>query len=290
MPVAVFRFRRAFGVRRSRTRLEGAASALLGAILKNGQVEGDWFLAWSGATLTARCTMPAADALDDRYATHWVREELQAAERAFARPPSIAIEGEHDPVQAPAWKSAGSLVLFTQAFDSASPVCCGRTRRPIPPYALPLDPTEREHLVFWAEAYRHTDSLWIDGGVLERAIYRQLADPRSSLLRRGRRLAALLERRTSLPTYVFVMRYHGRRAGEGRRRCPGCGGAWRRRGRRGHLPAWWFPFVCPRCRLASQIGPDITEPMLSKIGEFRVRSSGATGGGRRLTRTLSLLQ
>ncbi len=204
---------------------------------KNGQVQGEWILGWRGQCLSAWSEVPAADSLLGRHAAPWVVEALGRVTAAFGAAPRWEILGEASPRRAPSWESAASLLVFTHAFDRGSPVCRGESRHGVPLYALPLSPAERENLLFWAGEYRHTDSLWLASGALEKAAYRQLADPSSPLMREGRRLAGHLEERTDRPTYLFVLRYHGRIRGEARRPCPSCGGVWGRRPGRGPLAA-----------------------------------------------------
>ena len=276
MPVAEFRFRRKGAPRASRAKLEDAAESLLAALWKNGQVEGEHLAAWDGGSFTAWCRVPAADFLEDRYSTDYVADALQEVAAAFGEGPDVRILGDERPIRSPSWRSAKSLLLFTNFLDRSSPVSRGDRRQSIPLYALPLDQVEREGRMFWAERYRDTDSLWMDSGALEVPAYREMADVFRPLLAEARELARTIEDRTSVPTYTYLHRYYGRRGGEPGRRCPSCGRKWTGRG---PVAAWYFPLRCDPCRLVTDVAVDFHEPRLARIGDY-VPSSRPSGSRR----------
>ena len=272
MPVAEFRFRRATRRRASRAQVQDTAEAFLVALEKNGQIEGDWVLAWKGDILSAWCEAPAADSLDERNDSPWVTEALGKVAAAFGSHPRFRFHGDTMRLRSPSWRTAKSLLLFTHAFDRQSPVCRSGDLAAIPLYTLPLEPPDRQDLLFWAREYRDLDHLWLACGPLELAAYRQLAEVHRPLLIEGRRLARLIEERTSRPTFTFVHRYYGRKREEGNRRCPFCGRRWKRQA--GH-----FPFGCDPCRLVSDEAVEFDEPRLARIGDF-VPSSPPAGSPR----------
>src|SRR5437867_10465246 len=105
---------------------------------------------------------------------------------------------------------------------------------------------------------------------LELPAYRQLADPRATLAKNGLELCRAIEKATGLSTYYYLHRYYAFERGEERRRCPSCGGQWRRRPRQpvfGGLKG--FEFRCDRCRLVSTQGSDTTSKRNAAIGAGR---------------------
>src|SRR5689334_2953611 len=160
---------------------------------KNGQVEGEGTSGWIGKDYCAWYVLAEPDSLDERHGTPYVARALGDVVAAFGRKPVIEVLGAPDTRRPPSWRSAKSLLLFTHAFDRASPVCGGESRHPVPVYSLPIDEREREGLIQWAHHYRKVDSLWFDGGAFEDITYRQMADPFRELLTEGREFARLVE-------------------------------------------------------------------------------------------------
>ncbi len=272
MALAEFRFRRRRTRRARREKLQDAALDLLAALRRNGQIEGEWVHAWKGDDFSAWCEAPAADSLDSKFDSPWVTEALEKATAVFGAPPDYRFHGDRVRHRSGTWRLARSLILFTHFVDRQSPVCRGRDLAAIPVYTLPLDQKERQDVVSWAEEYRVIDALWMGSGTLEMESYRQMADPARPLLVESRRLARLIEERTSRPTYTFVHRYYGRKGEEGRRRCPVCGGKWKPQKE-------YFPLRCEPCRLVSDVAVDFDEPRLARIGDW-VPSSRPSGSRR----------
>jgi predicted nucleic acid-binding Zn ribbon protein len=236
---------------------------------KNGQVCGEPMFSSSKGAVTAFVEAAALDALDPRHGSPWVQDALDDVTRAFGTTPKWQVLGDPPRKRLAPWETARSLLLFTHMFDRASPVCHGEERSQVPLYTLPIGATEREQFVFWAEAYRHVDALWIGSGSLELPAYRQLANPRSTLMANGHRLARLLERSTKRPVYSFALRSYGFASGDKDRRCPLCGGTWRVKRGRGPLGPWGFDYRCDRCRIVSWEATDLGEPRLALIGSYR---------------------
>lgn len=215
--------------------------------------------------------VPSPDSLDEAY--HSVRDlqNLAAVEAAFgARLAWTVAVPEATPVLLPlAPGEAADLYLFTHAFDRSSVVCRGETGAPIPLYLLPIDEDLSFRLRTWAASYRAIDGLWLRGGSLERASYRELADVRRPLLSTGRALAAEVERQTRSPTWVYVVRYHAFRTGEEERACPGCGGAWHHPTVAGARGLASHACRCDRCRLLSTDGVSLDGARLARVGAWR---------------------
>src|SRR2546425_4458429 len=160
----------------------------------------------------------------------------------------------------PSWKRARSLYLLTRLpFGREPPIHSPDLEDPIPLYLLPLSPSERQGIGFWAASYRLHHERWLLSGDLEARAYRQLADPRSELSTAGRESCSSIESATGKPTYYYLMRYYGRKSGEEGRLCPLCGGRWAVRGEDDTASRFSpFGFRCERCRLVFPAGASVS--------------------------------
>ncbi|MCO6510379.1 MAG: DUF2310 family Zn-ribbon-containing protein [Aridibacter famidurans] len=253
-----------------RDTLEEAVELYLGALIRNGQIYGEYLFSWHDAKLVVYAHLARPDALAARHNSEWARKSLDSVIEGFGHLPTCEIIEDDVPNRFPAWRRSKSFYLFTNAFDDVSPICSGDTDRPIPLYLLPLPELIRESIHSWSRSYSYHDCIWLDSGSLEIPAYKQLADPSSDLSERGRTLCAEIERATKIPTFYFLMRYWGRNKGEAVRLCPGCGGEW-------HLsdtdvderPFWDFHFRCERCRLVSHCAVSYEDERHARIGEFK---------------------
>ena len=241
-----------------------------GSLRKNGQIYGDYLFAWSNDNLVAYTCLARPNSLAERHHSAWGKSDLNRVMEAFGQPPTCDMIEDDVPQRFRSWERSTSFYLFTHAFDDTSPVCCGDTGSPIPPYLLPINQQTCEDLYYWARSYKYHDNIWMNSGALEIPAYKQLADPTSELSLSGRDLCAKIERAANIPTFYFVMRYWGRSNGEAARPCPICGGAWHvsddPTGRRGFHR---FPFRCQRCRLVAHSATSNDDERHAHIGEFK---------------------
>lgn len=261
-----------FGSARRRERrreLRELAERYLVALYQGGQTYGRARLAWSRGKLLAFVYLPRPQAPQSRFLPPWGEPDLAKVVEAFGREPSWSVLDDDVPQRFPSWKASSSLYLFTCSGDELSPVCCGDTGRAVPLYLLPVPAHVRCQLVFWAEAYRRHEQIWLDSRDLEIPAYKQLADPQSELSLRGRELGALVEKATKIPTFYFVARYWGRREGEDTRACAGCGRRWHVSRVGEGDPHHEFRFRCRRCRLVSHTAASDADQRRARIGEFR---------------------
>jgi len=250
--------------------LKNSAESYLAALLKNGQIYGEYLFAWSGGTLTAFTHLARPDSLAERYHSDWAMSDLNNVIEAFGQPPNCEIIDDDVPDGFPTWQASSSFYLFTHAFDDASAICCGDTGRPIPMYLLPITQQTRESIYFWARSYNYHDNIWLGSGALEIQAYKQLADPTADLSVTGRELCADIERATDIPTFYFMHRYWGRNDGEPVRLCPVCGGQWHTSDTSaGRQPFHRFHFRCDACRLVSHCADSYDDDENARIGEFR---------------------
>jgi len=258
------------GDNRRRESLRDAAETYLGSLLWNGQIYGDYLLAWSNAQLVGYTRAARPDSFAKRYHSQWGASTLNKLVEAFGRDPEWRIIEDDVPRRFPSWRRSSSLYLFTHAFDVTSPVSCGDSGKLIPVYLLPVSDQNREDLYRWASSYRHLDNIWLDSGALEIPAYKQLADPESDLSAAGRELCARLEKATQKPTFYYLTRYWGRADGEATRPCPLCGGEWHLSNQNADMtPFHKFSFKCDGCRLVSHIADSYEDERHARIGEYK---------------------
>jgi predicted nucleic acid-binding Zn ribbon protein len=164
--------------------------------------------------------------------------------------------------------------LFTHKNDWESPICRGDNGESVPLYFLPGEHEDREKIYFLQQEYRDYDSIWMSCGELEIPVYKQLATPDSELSSTGRELCTYIEEATGIPTYYYMMRYWGRRAGEEDRKCPGCGKNWSKKHHQKtkSTPFHIFDFMCEHCRLVSHTSNTSDDERHAVIGEWRSNS------------------
>jgi predicted nucleic acid-binding Zn ribbon protein len=251
--------------------LEDLMETYLASLLHNGQICSDYFFAWTKGQMNAYVHLVGPNGYSRRYHSKWGKDNLKNLAEAFGQEPSWLILEDGAPKRNSTWRGAPFLYLFTHAFDEGPPIRRGDKGMPIPSYLFPID---KGQLYSWQRDYYYFDNIWIGSGALEMPAYRQLADPKSELSQEGRELCQAIERATGIPTYYFLMRYWGRREGEEKRRCPGCGRLWRsetplkQNSLEKRNTFWKFPFKCNKCRLVSHLA-DSDDGRRASIGEYR---------------------
>ena len=240
----------------------------LGTLIKNGQLYGEYVLTCQRNTLIAFVYFADSEALLEQSHSELGKKQLGLIVKHFEIQPKSTILEEV--ASASDWQSAESFYLFTHLFDSTSPVCHGKTGKPIPTYKLPVSDSIQEGLYFWAESYRHHDAIWLESGVLEIPAYKQLADPHSGLARQGRELCTKIEQATGKATFYYLHRYWGRKGqAEENRLCPVCGCRWHVGDIANENGFWVFPFRCYPCRLVSHKADSFEDERHARIGEYR---------------------
>ena len=250
--------------------LRDAAETYLCSLLRNGQIHGDYLLAWSNAQLIGYTRVARPDSFAKGYHSQCGVADLNKLIEAFGRDPQWWIIDDDVPERFPDWHDSSTLYLFTHAFDDASPICCGDSGEPIPVYLLPISDQDRQGLYSWAGSYKDLDNVWLASGALEIPAYKQLADPTSDLSVTGRELCVRIENATKKPTYYYLTRYWGRNDGEATRPCPLCGGEWRLSDQNEDMtPFHKFQFKCDGCRLVSRIADSYEDERHARIGEYK---------------------
>lgn len=255
-----------------RESLGDAAETYLCSLLRNGQINGDYMLAWSNAQLIGYTRVARPDSFANGYHSQWGVADLNKLIEAFGRDPQWSVIDDDVPERFTDWRDSSSLYLFKHAFDDASPICWGDSGEPIPAYLLPISDQDRQELYSRAGSYKDLDNVWLASGAVEIPAYKQLADPTSDLSVTGRDLCVRIEKATKKPTYYYLTRYWGRDDGEGARPCPlRCGGEWRLSAHNDDMaPFHKFQFKCDGCRLASHIAVSYEADCYARIGEYKL--------------------
>ncbi len=233
--------------------LADAATRYLGAMLRNGQICGEYVTGWSEGIFRAFVRVSHRTAIEEKYLSEVGQECLATVQRQFGSAPVWEILDDNISRKVPTLKSATSLYLFTHGLNEDSPVHHGDRGTGLPLHLLPVDGRLRSELFCWAETYSDVDRIWFRTAALEMPAYEQLASINSELALNGRSLCRQLEESVGKPTFYYLIRHWGELATEDNRPCPGCGKAWQQSDSPmpSSIPFHKFHFRCDTCRLVS---------------------------------------
>lgn len=242
----------------------------IGSLFCNGQLCGEYIIAWTNQILNVHATITHPKAYESRFHSDWGKEKLVNIIKHFGEEPTWVMLDDDLPTRATGYKNLSSLYLFTSAFDWVPSVHRGDNGKSISTVSLPVSSKVREDIYRWERSYRHYDYIWIGCGRLEIPVYKQLANPQSELSIEGRDLCNEIESATGIPTYYYLMRYWGRRQGEEDRLCPSCGSAWYVKGETIETERFWnFHFRCDACRLISHLADSYEDERHARIDEYK---------------------
>ena len=97
------------GERSHRESLRDAAESYLAPLLWNGQIHGDYLLAWSNAQLIGYTRVARPDSFARRYHSQWGVSALKKLIEAFGRDPQWRIIDDDVPKRFPAWRRSSSF-------------------------------------------------------------------------------------------------------------------------------------------------------------------------------------
>ena len=240
------------------------------SLFHNGQLCGEYFYTWTNKILNAHATLTHTASFELKFHSEWGIKDLNEVILAFGHEPKWILLDDDIPKKMPDYKNSPFLYLFTSAFRWGSSIRRGDNGKPISPIMLPVSSQIKDDIYGWEKAYRQYDNIWLDSGVLEIPVYKQLADPKSELSNDGRKICADVEKATGIPTYYYLMRYWGRKNGKDQRKCPACGNQW-------HIEVketkkeqfWYFHFQCHECRLVSHKASSYDDERHARIGEYK---------------------
>lgn len=142
-------------------------------------------------------------------------------------------------------------------FKDWSPLISGPDEEPVPLYKIPYTAhgNTYDDIYFWDNNYNRVYYLWIGSAVGERWALKQLQNHDSELNTQGRDCCEIIEKLTDIPTYYFLMNYRAWSHKQDReRKCPNCGGDWLIEGK---TDRDFYAFKCDRCRLLSELSPNV---------------------------------
>lgn len=246
-------------------------SEYLCRLMNNGQITDDSFsYAAIKGIVHGYVNIPRSDAMILKHHTKWAKESLKKIKDYFKHEPQWHILEDDIPKRFLSWKSAKELYLFTHAFSENNYAVWSRVQeRSIPIYLLPLSDEEKEDIFRWSSTYVDYDNIWIHSGNLEMPAYKEIADVHSDLNKNGRELCKIIEKKTGIPTFYYLIRYYGRKENHDNRVCPGCGKPWHTKYLKlEDTPFHQFHFCCKKCRLVSHRCDDFNK-RYAKISEYR---------------------
>jgi predicted nucleic acid-binding Zn ribbon protein len=257
---------------KNKAEVEHAAESYLVALLRNGQICGEYVLGWTKGCFNAYVYLPRPNSFKIKFYSKWAKECLAKSSEMFSHDPSWTVLEDDIPKRFQSWKKTPSLYLFTAWPFHSPPVRSMDTGEPLPIYLLPLSDSERDEVYSWAYSYHNHDLIWTESGKLEIPAYKQLAEPDSELSSYGRQVCSNIEKATGIPTFYYLYRYWGRKDEYKSRSCPGCGRKWRVRPIQEHsAPFSDFPFQCDKCRLVSHDACTDEDAKYARIGEYKLR-------------------
>ncbi len=240
-------------------------------LMRRGQIAGSQYSwCYTNGQVQSFVNLTRPDSLLEKYHSQWCLGYIEKIFDIFGKNPTWKIVDDRVPKRFPNWRSSKGLVLYTDMFGYVNCVYKLNRKEKIPLYLLPLDDQEIEDIHFWIRSYRLHDGIWIGSGKLEIPAYKELADPTTELSTTGRELCSIIEKKTKIPTYYYMMRYWGRIEGEKRRRCPLCGDSWATEyATRDEAKFWEFDFLCEKCRLVSSLASSYDNQRCAHIGEYK---------------------
>jgi predicted nucleic acid-binding Zn ribbon protein len=249
---------------------ENIVADYLSSLLNNWQIIDRYYLTWMGGILHSHLFLSRPDSLSRQFHSEWGKKNIEKVSTYFNREPELIIKDDDIKKRYARWESSEYLYLRTHAFENCSPLFRGNDGTSIPLYLIPITDQEREYIRFLAEAYSHHDNIWIGSGELEIQAYKQIADPKSELMKAALEHCDNIEKATGKPTYCYLMRYYGRKKNEENRLCPLCGKNWSTGlSSIGAQNFWQFHFRCDDCRLVSHIADTDEDERHARIGEYR---------------------
>lgn len=249
---------------------ENIVGDYLSSLFNNWQIIDRYYLTWMKDILYSHIFLACPDSFKKEYHSEWGKKKLEEVTVYFKNEPEWTIKDDDIKKRYARWESADYLYLRTHAFENCSPIFRGNDGESIPLYLIPISDQEREYIRFWSKSYSDHDSIWIGSGQLEMQAYKQLADPKSELIKIALDHCDSVEKATDIPTYCYLMRYYGRKRDEERRLCPSCGKEWNTGVKsQKSLQFCEFHFRCDKCRLVSHLADSYDDERHARIGEYK---------------------
>lgn len=180
------------------------AEDYLTALVKNGQIHGNFVSGWIDGVYTAYVHVSHRDAHKRDAASQWVRRTEKLVQLQYGAVPQWEIVDDESSLPVPQLSSASFVYLMSHAMHEGSPVWHGQRGTALPMPLLPLSDRLKEELFHWAMLCRSYDQIWTMEGPLAETAWRQLSDWNSDFYQEGRRLAAELQSQADKPCFIYL--------------------------------------------------------------------------------------
>ena len=235
------------------------AEDYLTALVKNGQILGNFVSGWVDGVYTAYVHASHRDANKPDAASQWVRRTEQLACLQYGVLPECQIVDDETSFPVPQLSSAGFLYLMTHAVHEGSPVWHGHKGTCLPMPLLPVSDRLKEDLYHWTLLCRSYDQIWMMDGPLADSAWYQLSAWNSELYVEARRLAKQLQAETSTPCFIYLWNDFPDRLVSNNANtptstaCPGCGTNWQIDHQQlpNRAPFRKFHLRCSACQIVS---------------------------------------
>lgn len=241
------------------------AEDYLTALVKNGQIYGNFVSGWVEGIYTAYVHVSHRDAYKADAASQWVRRTEKLVRLQYGVVPDWSIVDDETSLPVPQLSSAGFLYLMTHAVHEGSPVWHGQKGTCLPMPLLPISDRLKEELYDWGLRCRSYDQIWMIEGPLAEAAWHQLSSWDSELYCEARRLADQLQLETKTECFIYLwndfldpLQAAAQKADASDtnqicRACPGCGKDWEIDLQQipNRVPFRKFHLRCQACRIVS---------------------------------------
>lgn len=255
------------------------AEDYLTALVKNGQIHGNFVSGWVDGVYTAYVHVSHRDAHKADAASQWVRRTEKLARLQYGIAPEWLIVDDETSLPVPQLSSAGFLYLMTHSVHEGSPVWHGQKGTCLPMPLLPVSDRLKEDLYHWALLTKSYDQIWMMEGPLAEAAWHQLSSWNSELYVEANSLAKRLQVETKTPCFVYLwndfpdslaastttaatttstsMGVQDAGVSEGSAgdsvNCPGCGDPWEvdKQQIPNRVPFRKFHFRCNKCQIVT---------------------------------------
>jgi len=142
--------------------LTSLAHEYLNALLKNGQICGDYVIGWAEGYLEAYVHAAHRDVLNAKFHSEEGRRAEQWIVQQFGLAPESDLLDDDASIPVPTLNSAKSLFLYTASLQDHSALRHGNRGTPLPLPLLPISDRLREEIYFWQKSFHLIEALWFD--------------------------------------------------------------------------------------------------------------------------------
>ena len=203
-------------------------------------------------TLQVTVLCPETDSLSLKYCSDYNLKLIEKIQQNAGAKLSAQFIGRD--ADNPNYKVPQNSSYFILRTGWESPLLCGDTHRPIPLYKIPCTDhkgVDYDNIFFWNQDYERLYGLWQGSSEYESYAQAQLQDPNSAINKRGREIAATIEKLTGIACYYFLFNYRSiNQKADKQRKCPITGNDWYIKDK---SSSDFIAFKCYESRLVSEL-------------------------------------